>query len=69
MLFFFFYKKMKKRHPCADWSLSNWPSHSPKEILKSRLINVLKTGSVTEPEKLLVHGSLIGLTVELWLNR
>ena len=33
------------------------------------LINVLKTGPVTEPEKLPVHGSLVGPVVEPWLNR
>ena len=32
-------------------------------------IKVLKTGSVTEPEKLSVHGSLVGLVVEPRLNR
>ena len=31
--------------------------------------NVLKTGPVTEPEKLPVHGSLIRPVVKLWLNR
>ena len=31
--------------------------------------NVLKTGPVTEPEKLPVHGSLVGPMVEPWLNR
>ena len=31
--------------------------------------NVLKTGSVVEPEKLPVHGSLIGPAVEPLLNR
>ena len=35
-------------------------------ILKS---NVLKTGPVIEPEKLPVHGSLIGPPVEPLLNR
>ena len=32
------------------------------------IVNVLKTGPVTEPEKLPVHGSLVGPMVELWLN-
>ena len=32
-------------------------------------INVLKTEPVTEPEKLPVHGSLVGPVVEPWLNR
>ena len=32
------------------------------------LINVLKIGPVTEPEKLPVHGSLIGPVVEPRLN-
>ena len=31
--------------------------------------NVLKTGSVTEPEKLPVHGSLVGPVVEPLLSR
>ena len=31
--------------------------------------NVLKTGPVTEPEKLSVHGSLVKPVVEPWLNR
>ena len=31
--------------------------------------NVLKTGPVTEPEKLPVHGSLVGLAVEPRLNQ
>ena len=31
--------------------------------------NVLKTGPVIEPEKLPVHGSLVGPTVEPRLNR
>ena len=31
--------------------------------------NVLKTGPVAEPEKLPVHGSLVGPVVEPWLNR
>ena len=31
--------------------------------------NVLKTESVIEPEKLPVHGSLVGKVVELRLNR
>ena len=34
-----------------------------------RMANVLKIGSVTEPEKLSVHDSLVGPVVELWLNR
>ena len=33
------------------------------------LDNVLKTGPVIEPEKLLVHGSLVGPVDEPWLNR
>ena len=33
------------------------------------LSNVLKTGSVTEPEKSPGHGSLVGPVVEPWLNR
>ena len=32
-------------------------------------INGLKTGSVTELEKLPVHGSLVGLAIEPLLNR
>ena len=32
-------------------------------------LNVIKTGPVTEPEKLLVHGSLVGPVVEPQLNR
>ena len=32
-------------------------------------INVLKTGPVSEPEKLPVHGSLVELVVEPWSNR
>ena len=41
------------------------------EIIKFNcpLNNVLKTGPVTEPEKLSVHGSLVGPVVEPWLNR
>ena len=35
----------------------------------SVLCNVLKTGPVAEPEKLPVHGSLVGPVVEPWLNR
>ena len=31
--------------------------------------NVLKTGLMTESEKLPIHGSLIGPVVEPWLNR
>ena len=31
--------------------------------------NVLKTEPVTEPEKLSVHGSLVGPVVKPWLNR
>ena len=31
--------------------------------------NVLKTGPMTEPEKLPVHGSLVRPVVEPWLNR
>ena len=30
--------------------------------------NVLKTGLETEPEKLSVHGSLVGPVVEPWSN-
>ena len=33
------------------------------------VINILKTRTVTELEKLLVHGSLVGLVLELRLNR
>ena len=33
------------------------------------LSNVLKTGPVTELEKLSGHGSLVGPVVEPWLNR
>ena len=32
-------------------------------------INVLKTGPVTKPEKLPVHGSLVGPVVEPLLNQ
>ena len=47
-------------------SLNGHLTHLPKEMtVKS---NVLKTGPVTEPEKLPVHGSLVGSVVELWLN-
>ena len=38
-----------------------------KKILD--ISNVLKTGPVAEPEKLPVHGSLVGPVVEPWLNR
>ena len=39
-------------------------------VFKTLVItNVLKTGPVTEPEKLPVHGSLVGPVVEPWLNR
>ena len=33
------------------------------------LSNVLKTGPVTESEKLPGHGSLVGPVVEPWLNQ
>ena len=35
----------------------------------TKINNVLKTGPVTEPEKLPVHGSLVGPVVEPRLNR
>ena len=37
--------------------------------LNTILDNVLKTGPVTEPEKLPVHDSLVGSVVEPRLNR
>ena len=36
---------------------------------EDNIYNVLKTGPVIEPEKLPVHGSLVGPVVESWLNR
>ena len=35
----------------------------------NHIINVLKTGPMTEPEKLPIHGSLVGPVVEPRLNR
>ena len=44
-------------------------STSGTKLIRDVLFNVLKTRPVTEPEKLSVHGSLVGLVVEPWLNR
>ena len=41
----------------------------PTDFFKSVITNVLKTGPVIEPEKLPVHGSLVGPAVEPLLNR
>ena len=66
-------------HPHIHCTLSLFPSVESSESLYHRLplgmsrkcivevmtINVLKTGPMTKPEKLLVHGSL----VNRWSNR
>ena len=39
------------------------------DVLRLVFFNVLKTGPVIEPEKLPVHGSLVGPTVEPRSNR
>ena len=39
------------------------------EINKIVIYNVFRTRPVIEPEKLLVHGSLVGPMVEPWSNR
>ena len=38
-------------------------------MFKEINLNVLKTGPMIDPKKLLVHGSLVGSTVEPSLNR
>ena len=40
-----------------------------KIVRKIIFFNVLKTGPITESEKLSVQGSLVGPVVESWLNR
>ena len=39
------------------------------DVVEVIFVNVFRTGPVIEPEKLPVHGSLVGLTVEPLLNR
>ena len=37
-------------------------------ISLKQIRNVFRTGSIIKPEKLPVHGSLVGPTIEPWLN-
>ena len=50
-------------------SPSSYGSRSKDHGTQHKNSNVLKTGPVTEPEKLPVHGSPVGLVVEPRLNR
>ena len=61
------FKQLSHLFEVKDHFFHPWLHRSP--LSTSLLANVLKTGSVTEPEKLPVHGSLVGPVVKLRLNR